>query len=872
MRKSIYIIIILLIILLFLKPIKVKLNIIIPMNEIQYYVEINDKKYEKKDFWLYPGKYTINIVFGKNKISKELKVSFFKFFMEYNIYIPKPEIEVLYNYIDYDQIKVKLKSKNYKIDYWEINYNNFEHKTTLDEYILFISPYENGKLNIRGYIQGIKIYEKSFNLISQLSGIKDYKVTIEDYVEIELFLSNKKINPVKYEIYKDGKYIETIDGNIYRDKISYDETKYEIIPIYPNGFKGKKTEIIKPKLVEIPEKINKKEINIDKFQKINLNGKEYSPENFIEGENELNIKINENVVWNKKIYLDSIAPKLEEYKLRYDNKFYLELKSNEESTYELLTEESTYVFEKPYIEFESVGKVATLTLYDDLSNASSPIIIDLNPYPKYSIEDNKSINLKFEKDFPAIYCELRILDEEENMISKIDVKNINEFSFSNLLPGKEYRFILYIDSKYQKEIYRKITKPKLPNIKRFKNTDVGVFELEYFDSYKYNYYKIEIDDYIKEGVFEENKLIFDIPLEKLTHEGTLSLWREFKELKTEKIKLKIKDTFLYGKKLYKTLPENLNESVYIISDNLIINELSVVGVVEFKVFPEKSIIVNGPIKFKDNNSKIIIKSIKDYFQGVVLNYYSLSNIEIYNANIGIYAKNEFDLYNLVIKKCNIGISGSSGNAYNVILYDNKKGIEVSNGIIEIKNSLFFDNEMTFNFYNSNAYLYNISVADSILDIDSYGSVLKIKNSSFLNSIESINSNKSTVLITYSEFKNNKRSIKSVNDMNLNIQNSEFVNNKISLDIFKSPFNIENSNFSNNEKAIIFFNSENDLEIKIKGSYFENNKIDIYLEGSNNVYVENTKINNYFDGTIEETWTNERGEIFKRGKIIEGGKE
>lgn len=880
MKKTLYIVLmfLLIIIVLFFKPVKVKVNIFMPkqLDGLKYYIEINNKRYEKSEMWIFPGKYDLYIISGKNKINRELKVPHFMFSkLDYNVYLDNPKIEVKINRVDFDQINIYLNSYNYEMNYWKIKFNDVEYKTTLDEYKLFLMPYEKGTLNIEGYIQNTKVYEKSFYIESIVSEIKDYKMIISDYIEIKLELEDKDIEPIKYEIYKDGKFIETIESNIYKDKFSYDEIKYEIIPIYPHGYKGRKIEITKPRLIEIPEKINKKDINIGiDYKEIILNGKKFSPENFREGENELNIILNEKIIWNKKIYLDSTPPDLKEYNIKYYNgKFHLELKVDEKSRFELITDESTYVFEKPYIEFNTLSKIATLTLYDELNNVNGPITIDLNPFPKYNIKENEGVNLSFEKDFPAEFCELRILDDEDNIITKIDVRNINEFSFSNFQPGKEYIFILYIDSKFQKEIYRKVTKPILPNIKSFKNIDVGTFEIEYFDSYKYNYYKIEVDDYIKEGVFEGNKMKFEIPLKKLTQEGTLSLWREFKGFKTEKIRLKIKDEFLYGKKLFDSLPDALNESTYIVSDDLIIDNLKVKGVVEINIFPEKKVEINGPITYKDSNSKIIFKSIKNYFQGINLNYDYLSNVEIYNANIGIVAKNKISLYNLVIKKCKIGIKGNSGNIYNGIFYDNIKGIEMLNGDIEIKNSWFFDNETTFSFYNSNAYLYNISVVDSILDIELYESDLKIKNSSFLNSIESINSNKSKLYISYVDFKNNKRSIKSINDLELNIQNSQFINSEISIDAIKSPFNIQSSNFKNNEKAIILFNSENDLDCIISDSHFEDNKIDIYIDGGNDIHIKNTNIKNYFDGTVEKTWINERGKILERGKIIfEGGEE
>ncbi|WP_129408676.1 hypothetical protein [Marinitoga lauensis] len=549
----------------------------------------------------------------------------------------------------------------------------------------------------------------------------------------------------------------------------------------------------------------------------------------------------------------------------------MELKSNEKSSFELITEESTYLFDNSYIEFLSFGKSATLTLFDELGN-NSIYTIDLNPYPEYKIEESKNgISFHFNEKFPADFCELKIINEEGKIISQINVRSISNFTFSNFLPGKEYKFLLYIDGNFQKEIYNKITPPELPKVKKFDNINVGEFKLELYDKYKYNYYKIELDNYVNEGVFEGDNKTFDLPLEKLTKEGTLSIWREFKGYKTEIIKLKIKDNFLFSQKLYKNLPENLNKKYYIISDDIVIDSLNSKDLVEFYVFPDKKIIINGNI---NNNSKLIFKAIKGQFYGIVLNTGVLRNVEIYNANIGISVKNNFDLYNLVIKNCNTGIYGKkySGTAYNIILYDNKKGIEMLGGNIEIKNSLFFDNETTFTFYISDVNLYNLSIAESILDLDIYGSKLKIKNSSFLNSIESINSSKSDMYITDSKFKNNNKTIKSIEDNNLTIENCEFINNKISLDIFKSSLLIDSSKFIKNDKSIYVYNSQNDKEIKIKNTKFEDNKIDIYIDGSNDVYLENTEINNFFDGNIEPTWVNERGKILKRGKIIKGGKE
>ncbi|MBM7560294.1 hypothetical protein [Marinitoga litoralis] len=872
MKKWFLVVVIVVFLALIFKPAKVAINIIFPenLNGVNYITYIDEKIYEKNEVWLFPGNHNILIKVGKNKINRELYVPYFLFSKkEYNILLSEPQINVEYKRVDYEQIRVYMKSENYKIDYWKIRFNNFENTTTLDEYKLFISPYESGKLYVEGYIENKKVYEKSFEITAPLSEIKDYSIEIKDYIEIKLNLNNKIIDPIKYEIYKNGSFIETIENNVYRDKISYEEVMYEIIPIYPNGYKGEKIKIIKPQLKDIPDEINTNKLNLDfNYKRIIINGKEYLPENFKEGENTLEIILNDYTTWYKKIYLDSTPPKLEEYSLKYNGKYILELKTNEKSSFELFTKESTYVFDKPYIEFITFENNATLTIYDKLLNKSIHNI-QLNPFPEYNITELKdSVSFEFEKDFPAEFCELRISDEKENIISQINVRNINNFSFSNFQPGKEYRFILYIDNNFQKEIYNKITAPTLPKIKKFENVDIGEFLLELYNNYDYNYYKIEIGDYTDEGVFEGNKRVFEIPLEKLTNSGTITIWREFKGYNTERISLKIKDNFLYNKKLYKTLPKTLTEKEYIISDDIVIEDIDAKYIVELYIFPGKKVIVNGEI----NASKIIFKSIKDYFQGIELKTQVLKNIEIYNANIGIYVNNNFDLYNLVIKNCNIGIyeKGFSGTAYNVLLYDNKKGIEMLDGDIEIKNSLFFDNETTFTFYNSNVYLYNLSIADSILDIEVYQSKLKIKNSSFLNSIESVNSTNSDLEISFVDFKNNKRTIKSIEDK-LTINNSEFVNNEISLDLFKSSFVIDSSKFINNNKAIYTYNSNNE-NMYIKNSYFENNKIDVYIDGITDIYLENTEINNFFDGTVEPLWTNERGKVLNRGKIIMGGKK
>ncbi|WP_129408675.1 hypothetical protein [Marinitoga lauensis] len=304
MKKTVFVILLTLIIFLGLwfKPTKVKVNIIFPeeLKGINFVIKI-----DKKDkSWLIPGKHKLEIIFGKNKLVRELYVPRFFFSLkEYDIYIEKPEINVDYDRVDYDQIILHLNSKNYKMDYWKIKYKNYEYKTSLKEYKIFISPFERYILKAEGYIGNKKIYEKSFEITAPLSKIKDYKIEIRDYIEIILNLENNMITPVKYEIYKNGKFVETIDNNIYKDTISYDEITYEIIPVYPTGYKGDKIKIVKPKMTEIPNKINKA-LNL-KYKKVFLNGKEYLPEDFKEGENELKIFLNDYTVWYKKIYFDS---------------------------------------------------------------------------------------------------------------------------------------------------------------------------------------------------------------------------------------------------------------------------------------------------------------------------------------------------------------------------------------------------------------------------------------------------------------------------------------------------------------------------------------------------------------------------------------
>ncbi|GAB6188842.1 hypothetical protein JCM30566_05810 [Marinitoga arctica] len=872
--KKVYvlIILILLVIIAFLKPIKVQIILKIP-NELEgmsFNIKIRNKEYENySNIWLFPGRYNIEVKLNKNKINREFRIPYLSFSKKtIFINLEKPIINVNYERKDYDEIWIYLESKNYKLDYWKIYFNEKEYKTTLSVYKLYTLPYLNGILKVSGYLQNKEIFSKKFNIQTPLSKIKDYNIKIDDYINISLELEHNKVDPIKYEIYKNNKFIDTFNTTIYRDKFTYDKVIYKIIPIYPSGYKGKGIEILKPVLPEIPEKINKKVIKMDKII-------EYSPKKFVEGENNVIFKINEKIYWYKKIYVDTTPPKLENYSLKYDKIYTLKLVSNEKSVYELITDEKRYRSEENTIEFTTFSNEATLFIYDDLNNASQPILINLNPFPRYEINEfDNSVSFKFEKDFIADFCELRILDEEDDLITKIDIRKLSEFTFSNFLPGKEYKFILYIDDKFNKEIYKKIIPPKLPVIKSIRNIEIGTFEINILDDYKYNFYKVELDDFVDKGTFSGNILKLNLPLEKLTKEGTLEIWREFKGLKTEKLKFNIRDNFLFGKKLFYSL-EKISSGEYIIPDNINIKNLDIDGLAELYVFPGKSIIINGSINFSNNKSKLIIKALKDEFEGIILNTGNLKNVEIYNANIGITINNNFNLYNLVIKNCKVGLyeKSFSGTAYNIILSDNKKGIEIIDGNVEIKNSLFFDNEISFSFYNSKAYLYNIYVVESKLDVDVYNSNLKIKTSDFLNSNESINSANSDIFIDTITFKNNNRTIKSREDRSLIIQNAEFINNKISLDIFKSPFYVNSSKFVNNEKGLTIFNSTNDKELLIKDTIFEDNLIDIYINGSNDVYLENTRVTNFYDGNIEPTWVNERGKIFNRGKIIfKGGKE
>jgi hypothetical protein len=886
-KRYIFLIIIILVSLFFLafKPVKVNISLNLPdnMKDIKFEIVFNGKYYtisKNIDISMFPGKHNITVSLGKNKKNVEIKVPYFSFSkLDYKIDIEKPIIEASFERKDYDKIYVYLNSKNYIMDYWIIKFNDKEYKTTLSTYKLFVSPYDNGELIISAYLQGKKVYEKEFNVKAPLSKIINYKMEIKDYIEITLDIEHKMIDPVKYEVYKNNILIDTIKEPTYRDNFTYDKVKYKIIPIYSSGYKGEPIEIEKPKLSHIPDKINTKKINIDiHYKKIILNGKDYNENNFVEGENDLIIQLSKNIIWFKKIYLDTTPPKINKIALFYDGIFDVNIQSSEKSKYILITKEGTSIYETDNFSIDTLSKEATIFAVDELGNKSDPIKLELNPYPKYEIKESENdITFEFENKFITNTCELRIIDDENNVISTINVKKLNRFTFSKFLPGKEYKFILYIDEKFNKEIYKKITKPELPIIKSIDNPKTGTFEIELLKDYKYNFYQIQFDDYKYEGSFSGNKLTIDIPLINLTKEGTLTLWREFKGSKTEIIKVNLKDNFLYNKKLYTSLEGTLNStnSPYIVSEDVSLKNIEVEGRVLIYIFPGKHVSMDVPVKYKNNNSKLVFKAVKDKFEGIILNNGSLKNIEVYNANIGIYVKKDFDLYNLVIKNCDIGIyvNGYKGTAYNVIFSDNKKGFEIVNSNIEIKNSLFFDNITTFSFYNSKAYLYNLSVADSQLDIDNYKSNIKIKTSDFLNSKESINSNKGDLYIAYSSFKNNFTTIKSVEDNSMYILKTEFVNNKVSVDIYKTSFEINLSKFINNEKAIKVFNSSNDKKFNIENSEFEENKIDIYVDGSNDVNLENTKVTNYYDGNIEPTWINERGKILNRGKIIfEGGKE
>ncbi|WGS64004.1 hypothetical protein [Marinitoga aeolica] len=872
-------IVVLILIILVFKPVKVSISLIIPdeFRGLKYEIEIKGQNYRLKNnlrIKLFPGNYNIYVKLGNNKKRIDLKVPYFSFSkLNYEVYVEKPIIKASFERKDYDRIYVYLNSKNYNMDYWVIKFNDKEYKTTLSTYKLCISPYDDGKLTISAYLQGKKIYEKIFDIKAPLSKIIDYKMEIKDYIEITLDIGHKIIDPIKYEIYKNNILIDTTKEPKYRDNFTYDKVKYRIIPIYYSGYKGESIEIEKPKLSYIPDKINTRKINIDMhYEKIILNGKDYNESNFIEGENNLIIQISKNIFWYKKVFLDTTPPKINKISLYYNGIFYINIQSNEKSKYILITNNSTYTYNSDKFSLADHSKEATIFAVDELGNESKPIKLELNPFPKYKIEESKNdVTFEFENKFITDKCELRIIDEENNVISTINVKKLNRFTFSNFFPGKEYRFILYIDEKFNKEIYKKITKPELPIIKSIDNPETGTFEIELLKDYKYNYYSVQFDDYKEKGKFSGKDLRLEIPLKKLTREGTLILWREFKGLKTETIKFNLRDSVLFNKKIYSNLEGTLKDvnSPYIVSEDIKLNNVEINGKILVYIFPGKKVFIDKPIKYKTSNSKLIFKPIKDKFEGIVLSNNNLKNIEIYNAKIGIFAKNNFDLYNLVIKKCDIGIYGKNvrGVAYNILASDNKKAFEIVNSNVEIKNSLFFDNEIAFNISNSEAYLYNLSIADSNLDIDSYNSNLKIKTSDFLNSKQSIKSYKGNLYVGYSSFNNNLTTIKSVENNSLYILNTKFMNNVMSVDIFNSPFEINQSEFVNNKKAIKLFNSKNDKYFKIKNSQFENNNIDIYVDGSNDVYVENCDITKYYDGNTEPTWMDENGNILKRGKII-----
>ena len=864
-KRYIYLAMSFFIIILFLifKPVKVSISLIVPesLEGLNFIIKSGEKEFltsnKNIEIWLFPGKKDIEIKFNNNKIKKELEVPYFLLLKkEYKIFLPEPQMNVHYERKEYNQILIYFNSRNYKMDYWEIHFNREIYKTTSNTYKLFISPYDEGVLKVIGYIQNKKIYEKDFGIESPISGIKDYKLEIRDYIIISFEIEHKKIDPIKYEIYKNEEHIEDIENNIYRDKFSHEEIKYSIVPIYPSGYKGKKIEIIKPKLPEIQEKLNKRNLDFNmKYEEILLNGKKYDQDNFVEGENTLIIKINDRVTWYKKIYFDSTPPKLIDYSLKYDGQYKLTLISNEKAKYKLITDEREYFFDEEEFEFKTFSKEATLIVFDDLSNESSPVKVNLDPFPKYEIKEyDNGVSFKFNNNFIADFCELKVIDEENTLVTKIDVKKLGEFTFSSFRSGKEYKFILYIDDDFQKEIYNKITKPQKPIVKYFNNVEVGEFELILRNDYKYNYYSIDIGKYNTKGYFSGSKNKFNIPLEYLTEDGTLTIWREFRGIKTSKIKIKIKDKFLYGKKLYDSLKGIIKEekSPYIVYRDIDVENLKIEGKVEVYVFPGKNININGNMNFFDKYSKVVFKPVKNDFNGIILNTKYLKNIEIYGAKIGVYVNSNFDLYNLTIKNCEIGIYDKefSGRAYNVLISGNLKGIESIDSNIEIKNSLLFDNEKAFSFYKTKSYLYNLYIADSKIDIEATGSHIEIKVSNFLNSAKSIESFHCSLSIKSSIFRNVEKAINSIEDENMWISKSSFIKN---------------------QKAINIFNSDKNRAFIIENTVFEQNEMDIYIEGNNDIYLKNTEITKFLDGSIAPTWINEENKSTQRGKIIfEGG--
>ncbi|NUU97615.1 hypothetical protein [Marinitoga sp. 1138] len=885
MKKTIIIVFLVLILIigLLFKPSKVIISLEFPgfINVEDLKVKVNDKyltSSKKMEMNLLPGKYNGEIYF-KGKIIKNfyIEIPYFNFkCIEKNIVLPKSDFHIELYRSDVDRLSLEFSYKYYQPDFWKISFDNKEYTTTLSNFSLYISPYASGILNAEAIFSGNSAYSKNFKISAPISKIISHEINIDNFTIVSFNLEYNELKPIKFEIYKNGDFFETIENTTFKDITTSKSIKYTIIPVFSGGYKGEQYNIVKPELPEINNYINTKKLSFDfPYKKIYINGKEFSPDLLKEGKNKLKIELLENVFWMVDVYVDTVPPKISDYKIKYANNIYeLNLVTNEDAHYMLFTDESTYTFNTNNFEFETESTVATLIAIDKFNNKSKPLSINLDLYPEYKvIDENNFIQIKVEKIGISENPKLVIKDNENNIISLFNLNKISNITFSNFSPEKEYHFVVYIDKQHQKTIYSKTIPPSTPIIKSIKNIGIGQFEITLKNYSKDNNYKIITQNNIYTGKFEGYKYIVNISPQELTNSATMIIWREFKNIKTKEISIKLKDKFMYHKKIYTTVPQTLleSQSPYIFRNDIELNNTIIDGIVKIYLFPDKKVTIKN-LNFKTIKSKVIFNALSSKFEGVILKSSELKNVDIYNANIGIFpTTDKFELYNISIKNCITGIYSkglSTGLLYNILISENKKGLDIINTKIEFKNSLLFDNEVGFNIYNSNVYLYNLSIADSKkADIEIHDSQLLIKFTDFINSKYAIKSFNSNISIIQSMFKDNFKSIKSYKDMKISVINTDFINNIVSLDIYKTPLNIENSEFRNSKRAVFVFDNTLEEKFFILNSTFLQNEYDIYIEGINNIYLKNTEIKNVFDGNKEKSWIDERGKIFQRGKVI-----
>ena len=312
--------------------------------------------------------------------------------------------------------------------------------------------------------------------------------------------------------------------------------------------------------------------------------------------------------------------------------------------------------------------------------------------------------------------------------------------------------------------------------------------------------------------------------------------------------LRVSNPSLEGKKLIEGYVHKLREGeIYVAVDDVVLKESTAFhGNIVVEFLEDSGLLVEGDVLVKDGF--LLLKPLEKTWKGIrLLNSSRLENVHVEGAEIGIHSHGfRVALKNVRVSNCILGslIQGGNGVFESVEFKDNDVGVEVRNSDVFIEGSVFSGNGV---------------------GVKSVESRIIAQNTRFHGNDTAFNGREDLSLMENLSFSGNRRgmilksSFSSGTDM-------KFFGNDLCVKVQESVTAFGDSSFMNNILGIYYYLCEatNTLE----RCSFENNKMDVWINGSGNVLSHENSLNNYVDGKKFPSWVDDRGVLRPRGLLME----